>query len=147
MLGGSATVPTKNLVRGGADAAMGYPSAGMLDLLKLLGGFAVGLFRLQAAREAEMAFLRQQLLVLKRSTPARIKLRMADRLISSGSTGCSRRCSELRSSSGPRRCCAGIGAVSACIGAGSPATVSAGLQSRSMSAIWSGQSAATTHFG
>ena len=53
----------------------------MLDLLKLLGGFAVGLFRLQAAREAEMAFLRQQLLVLKRSAPARLRLRIADRLI------------------------------------------------------------------
>ena len=39
----------------------------MLDLLKLLGEFAVGLFRLPVAREAEMAFLRQQLLVLKRS--------------------------------------------------------------------------------
>jgi hypothetical protein len=46
----------------------------MLDFLKLLGGFAVGLFRLQAARETEMALLRQQLLVLKR-------LRIADRLI------------------------------------------------------------------
>jgi hypothetical protein len=36
---------------------------------------------LQAAREAEMAFLRQQLLVLKRSAPARLRLRIADRLI------------------------------------------------------------------
>ena len=53
----------------------------MLDLLKLVGGFAVGLFRLQAARKAEMAFLRQQLLVLKRSAPARLRLRIADRLI------------------------------------------------------------------
>jgi hypothetical protein len=49
---------------------MGYARAGMLDLLKLLGGFLAGLFRSQAAREAEMAFLRQQLLVLKRSAPA-----------------------------------------------------------------------------
>ena len=53
----------------------------MLDLLKLLGGFLVGLFRSQAAREAEMAFLRQQLFVLKRSAPARLRLRRADRLI------------------------------------------------------------------
>jgi transposase InsO family protein len=53
----------------------------MIDLLKLLVGFLVGLFRSQAAREAEMAFLRQQLLVLKRSSPARIRLRIADRLI------------------------------------------------------------------
>ena len=34
-----------------------------------------------ATREAEMAFLRQQLLVLKRSTSARLRLRKADRLI------------------------------------------------------------------
>ena len=54
----------------------GLPSAGMLDLLKLVGGFAVGLFRLPAAREAELAFLRQQLLVLRRPAPARLRLRM-----------------------------------------------------------------------
>jgi hypothetical protein len=60
---------------------MGYPRAGMLDLLKLLGGFLADLFRSQAAREAEMAFLRQQLLVLKRSAPARLRLRTTDRLI------------------------------------------------------------------
>jgi transposase InsO family protein len=56
---------------------MDYLHLGMLDLLKLLGG----LFRSQAAREAEMAFLRQQLLVLKRSAPARLRLRTTDRLI------------------------------------------------------------------
>ena len=53
----------------------------MLDFLKLLGGALVGLFRSRAAREAEMAFLRQQLLVLKRSAPARLRLRNVDRLI------------------------------------------------------------------
>ena len=74
-------VPTENLIRGGADPAMGYLRVGMLDLLKLLGGFLAGLFRSQAAREAEMAFLRQQLLVLKRSAPARLRLRTTDRLI------------------------------------------------------------------
>jgi len=36
-----------------------------LDLLKLLSGVLVGLFRSHAAREAETAFLRQQLVVLK----------------------------------------------------------------------------------
>ena len=39
------------------------------------------MFRSQAAREAEMAFLRQQLLVLKRSAPARLRLHTTDRLI------------------------------------------------------------------
>ena len=60
---------------------MGYPRFGMIDLLKLLGGLLVGLFRSRAAREAEMAFLRQQLVVLQRSAPARLRLRTADRLI------------------------------------------------------------------
>jgi hypothetical protein len=60
---------------------MGYPGFGMIDLLKLLGGLLVGLFRSRAAREAEMAFLRQQLLVLQRSATARLRLCTADRLI------------------------------------------------------------------
>jgi hypothetical protein len=49
--------------------------------LKLLVGWLVGLFRSHAAREAEIAYLRHQLLVLKRSAPARLRLRTADRLI------------------------------------------------------------------
>ena len=53
----------------------------MIDLLKLLGGLLVGVFRSHAAREAEIAFLRQQLVVLQRSAPARLRLRSADRLI------------------------------------------------------------------
>jgi hypothetical protein len=53
----------------------------MLALLKLLGGLLVGVFRSHAASEAEMAFLRQQFVVLKRSAPARLRLRTADRLI------------------------------------------------------------------
>ena len=60
---------------------MGYLRTGMMDLLKLFAGWLVGLFRSHAAREAEVAFLRQQLLILKRSAPARLRLRAADRLI------------------------------------------------------------------
>src|SRR5215471_17285076 len=74
-------VATENRIRAGADAAMGYPRFAMLDLLKLLSGLLVGLLRSHAAREAETAFLRQQLVVLKRSAPARLRLRPADRLI------------------------------------------------------------------
>src|SRR6516165_6572003 len=74
-------VATENRIRAGADAAMGYPRFAMLDLLKLLSGLLVGLFRSHAAREAETAFLRQQLVVLKRSAPARLRLRPADRLV------------------------------------------------------------------
>jgi hypothetical protein len=72
---------TENRIRAGADAAMGYPHFGMIDLLKLLGGLLVGLFRSRAVREAEMAFLHQQLVVLQRSAPARLRLRTRDRLI------------------------------------------------------------------
>ena len=60
---------------------MGYLRTGMMDLLKLFAGWLVGLFRSHAAREAEVAFLRQQLLILKRSAPARLRLPAADRLI------------------------------------------------------------------
>ena len=35
----------------------------------------------RASRDAEILFLRQQLLVLRRSTPTRLRLRNADRLI------------------------------------------------------------------
>src|SRR5205814_3828301 len=51
------------------------------DFLKLLGGLLIDVFRSHAAREAEIAFLRQQLVVLQRSAPARFRLRSADRLI------------------------------------------------------------------
>jgi hypothetical protein len=65
----SPPVATENRIWAGADAAMGYPRFGMLDLLKLLSRVLVGVFRSHAAREAETAFLRQQLVVLQRSTP------------------------------------------------------------------------------
>ena len=60
---------------------MGYSRFGTIDLLKLLGGLLVGVFRSHAAREAETAFLHQQLVVLKRPAPARLGLRTADCLI------------------------------------------------------------------
>ena len=41
--------------------------AGMIGHSMLLGGLLVGVFRSHAAREAEIAFLRQQLVVLQRS--------------------------------------------------------------------------------
>ena len=60
---------------------MVYPRARMIGLLKLLVGLFVGLFSSHIAREAEMAFLHQQALVLKGSAPTRLKLSIADRLI------------------------------------------------------------------
>jgi hypothetical protein len=64
-----------------AQARRGGRFAGMIDLFKLLGGWLVGLFRSHADREAEIMFLRHQLLVLRRSAPPRLRLRAADRLI------------------------------------------------------------------
>jgi transposase InsO family protein len=55
--------------------------AGMIDVFNLLGGWFVGLFRSQAGREAEIMFLRHQLLVLRRSAPPRLRLRTADRVL------------------------------------------------------------------
>ena len=59
---------------------MGYLRAGMINLLKLLAGWLVGLLKSRAAREAEIMFLHQQLLVLKRSAPAKLRLRTAERV-------------------------------------------------------------------
>jgi hypothetical protein len=53
----------------------------MIDVLKHLGAVLGSLCRSHAGREAEILFLRQQLLVLKRSAPGRIRLRSTDRLI------------------------------------------------------------------
>jgi hypothetical protein len=53
----------------------------MIDIFKLLGGWFVGLFGSHAGREAEIMFLRHQLLVLRRSAPPRLRLRTADRLL------------------------------------------------------------------
>src|SRR5215831_5915986 len=77
-----------------------------LDLLKLLSGVLVGLFRSHAAREAETAFLRQQLVVLKRSAPARLRLRTADRLIFVWLYRLCLLCAKPRLSSSLRRRCA-----------------------------------------
>jgi hypothetical protein len=53
----------------------------MIDVLKHVGALLASLYRSQAGREAEILFLRQQLLVLKRSAPGRTRLRSTDRLI------------------------------------------------------------------
>lgn len=56
-------------------------SGRMIDILKLLGALLQSLRRSRATRDAEILFLRQQLLVLRRSAPGRVRLRSADRLI------------------------------------------------------------------
>ncbi len=53
----------------------------MQDILKLVGAFVWSRCRSQAARDVEILFLRQQLIILRRSAPDRIRLRRSDRLI------------------------------------------------------------------
>jgi hypothetical protein len=53
----------------------------MACLLRLVAALVGRLRRSPAEREAEVFYLRQQLVVLKRSAPARPKLRATDRLI------------------------------------------------------------------
>jgi hypothetical protein len=72
----------------------------MSNLLKLLGGFFVGMIRSRVAREARIAVCTRQAQIARRRSLF-------------GSTGCFLRCSKLRSSSSPTRCCVDIGAASA----------------------------------
>ena len=109
--------------------------AGMIDLLKLFGGLLVGVFRSHAAREAEMAFLRHQLLVLKRSAPARLRLRTADRLIFVWLYRLFPSLLEAAVVFKPETLVRWHRSGSVCTGVGSRAVVSAGPRSRPTSAI------------
>jgi hypothetical protein len=53
----------------------------MIQLLRLLGGALVGLFRTSVRREAEILVLRQQINVLRRKSPKRPALSNVDRLL------------------------------------------------------------------
>jgi transposase InsO family protein len=53
----------------------------MMDFLGIVGALLASLWRSRASRDAEILFLRQQLIVLKRSVPAPVRLRRTDRLI------------------------------------------------------------------
>src|SRR5258707_5637446 len=53
----------------------------MVHVLRFLAALLAWLRSSQARREAEILYLRQQLIVLKRSAPARPRLRAIDRLI------------------------------------------------------------------
>jgi len=53
----------------------------MFRVLGLFGALLAWIRGSRASRDAEILFLRQQLLVLRRSAPARVRLRNSDRLI------------------------------------------------------------------
>jgi hypothetical protein len=56
----------------------------MLDLCRLIFGIASGLLRSQVALEAEILVLRQQINVLRRANPERLRFASIDRLILGG---------------------------------------------------------------
>ena len=53
----------------------------MWDVCKLIGLLLIGLFRSRAALEAEILVLRQQIVVLRRTAPKRLRFNALDRLI------------------------------------------------------------------
>jgi len=53
----------------------------MSDLIRLVFGFIVDLFRSRAALEAEILVLRQQIIVLRRRKPARLPFMPTDKLV------------------------------------------------------------------
>ena len=53
----------------------------MLDLIRLIFGLVVDLFRSRAALEAEVLVLRQQINVLRRGKPTRLPFLPSDRLM------------------------------------------------------------------
>jgi hypothetical protein len=120
---------------------------GMIDLFKLLGGWLVGLFRSHVGREAEIMFLRHQLLILRRSAPPRLRLRTADRLIF---VWLYRLFPSLLGAAiifKPKTLVRWHRTASVSTGVGSRDTVSAGRRSRPRSVIWFAQSAAITRCG
>jgi transposase InsO family protein len=53
----------------------------MSDLIRLIFGLVIDLFRSRAALEAEILVLRQQIIVLRRGKPARLPFMAADKLV------------------------------------------------------------------
>jgi hypothetical protein len=60
----------------------------MSDLVSLVFGLIVDLFRPRAALQAEVLMLRQQIIVLRRRKPTRIPFMAADRFVLGWSAGC-----------------------------------------------------------
>jgi hypothetical protein len=54
---------------------------GMLDLCRLVVALVIDLFRPRAALEAEILVLRQQIIVLRRGRPGRVRLLAVDRMV------------------------------------------------------------------
>ena len=53
----------------------------MWDACKLIGFLLLGLFRPRASLEAEILVLRQQIIVLRRTAPKRLRFNAFDRLV------------------------------------------------------------------
>jgi hypothetical protein len=71
----------------------------MFDLCKLIVGTVIDLLRSRATLEAEILMLRQQINVLRRANPERLRFASIDRLILGGI--CRRFCSAVRAARAP----------------------------------------------
>jgi hypothetical protein len=74
-------VPTENLIQSVNGLPVGHTLAWMVPVLRFFAVLLAWLRTSQARREAEILYLRQQLIVLKRSKPARPRVKATDRLI------------------------------------------------------------------
>src|SRR4051794_35449310 len=91
----------------------------MIGLLRFVFAVLVWPFTSQARLHAEIAVLRQQVIVLQRKSSGRVRLSNADRWSSSSSIACFLRSCRRSTSSVRRRWFAGIEQGFAAIGAGS----------------------------
>jgi hypothetical protein len=77
-------VPIVNPILLAVDRESGDAAAQMFDLCKLIVGIVVDLLRSRAMLEAEILMLRQQINVLRRANPKRLRFASIDRLILGG---------------------------------------------------------------
>src|SRR5215207_5331862 len=91
----------------------------MSDLIRLVFGLIVDLFRSRAALEAEIFVLRQQIIVLRRRKATRLPFTAADRLVLGWVCRLFRRLAAPSPSSGRRPYFAGIAQAFDLTGAGS----------------------------
>jgi hypothetical protein len=90
----------------------------MFDLCKLIVGTVTDLLRSRAMLEAEILLLRQQINVLRRANPKRLRFASIDRPILGGIRRLFPRCMMHLQSSDPIPWSAGSAPVLGCIGAG-----------------------------
>ncbi len=108
----------------------------MVRLLTIFRALVAWTRGCRASRDAEILFLRQQLLVLKRSTPKPLRLRNSDRLIFVWLYHLFSSLLDAAVIFKPETLCAGIVAVFVCSGTGSHAEAQGVRRYQAASAVW-----------